>query len=626
MIRCTPANLRRETDAARKFRDVVLSCWDEMIAEYVGPGYGSIKASPDRPFTPESHAFEYLSLVVPMLVYDIPRFKARTRRGGDFRWIAQAMEHGLNRLAADVRMRDVIREVVVDACLAFGVIHVTLEPRGPQDIVGARTRPRIERIPPRSWFCDPLATTRGAARLEGHEYAEDIETLIARAEADPSLGWDVEGLRALQHTQIDEPERIGRPKIQADAPERNEVLITEVWVPEKQMDGYRREDGYHGTIYTLIEGSDESDDSAGDEEPDPSDPYAGFLRAPRPYYGPPDGPYNVMGVYTVPDRPYPLGPIQATRGPAKQLNDTARAIDAGSRSYKRIVLVSAAASSLKEALASGEHDHVIPIPSLKADEWVQVEVGGITDQMMAARQVFRDALDRASGINEAQRGNVTGRASATENAIANEGAAKRLGYVQQQVAAAVGAAAGDVAWFMWHTDSVIFSLGEESANTMGAVDPVFVGGSGWVTGYTFEDLEIELEPHSMARVSEAQLQANTMRAVELTINAAPAMRQFPELAWTDMFRILGASLNIPMEKWINPEASAMLLGLTQPIVQPEPIGRLAGDRAPGRGSGMGTGGPPPGSPGPNPQRNSTQQPAPSPRAITGAGSAAGAMP
>ncbi len=609
MIRCTPDNLLREVTAARTFRDAVLTHWLEMVYEYagagMGPAIGSLHAMAD--WSPENHTFEYISLIVPSLVHTNPKFKTKSRRGGDFKEIAQAMEHGLNRWAADVRIRETLIPVTVDACMAYGVIHTSLEQYGEQQAIGGRTRPKVDRVPPRAWFMDPMALVYKAAMYQGHEYPESLERLRQEAE-DPESGWDAEALANITKPNV-EGKRIGRDGTRGSPPDRDEVLCTEIWVPDYQLEGYTPEDGYNGTIFTLLEGYAGSGEMEGE----------GFIREPRPYYGPATGPYTLMGVYTVPDQAYPLGPLQAVRGQVKILNDQVRSMYDSAARYKRILLVSAQAEKLKEALAGGEHDTVIPIPGLKADEYLVVEVGGITQQQLEARAVLRDSLDRASGISDAARGSVTGRGSATENAIANDGAATRTGYVKEQVTSAVAACAANAAWYMWHTDSVIFSLGEESANAMGAIDPVFVGGSSSVTGYTFGDLEIEIAPYSMERSNEAMLQANTLRAVEMTLNAAPVIRQFPELNWKEMWTAMGAVLNVPMESWINPEASAMLLGLQEPIVQPTPMGRLAGDRQPSGGQGG------PSKPAAN-NRNGTNTPQPSPNsAVAGGGAPLGAM-
>lgn len=569
MIKTSPQNLTQEVTAAETVRDRVLEFWKEIVFEYTGPAYaqdGKTNIETTTNWSPEAHAFEYISLMVPRLVHDCPRFNASSRRGGDFRLIAAAMKHGLNRWARDSRLRDVIREVAVDACIAFGVMHVTLEAYDKPDTPGARMRPRVERVPPTSWFCDPLALTMGACRYQGHHYPRDISDVLKEAE-DPNSGWDLAALKDLSKATADAT-KLSRAK-GLNVPDREEFVCTEVWVPEYQVEGYSREDGYHGAIFTLVEGH-----SGGDVEGE------GFIRAPRPFYGSPDGPYCVMGVYVVPNRPYPLGPIQATHGQSRQLNDQSRAMHKAAASYKRLVLVSAQATKLKEAIAAGEHDGVIAIPGLKEEDYIVVEVGGLNEQMVSSRNILRDVLDRVSGISDAQRGSVTGDASATENTIAAEASETRTGYVKQQVANAVINAARQAGWYLWNTDAVIFSLGEDAANELGAVDPVFVGGSSWITGYTFEDLEIEIAPFSLERVNEAVIQTNTLKAIELTINAAPVIRQFPELHWKEMWRSAGATLGVPMEDWINPEASAMLLGLQQPIVNPDPVARFAGDRQP----------------------------------------------
>ena len=80
MIDVTPEGLRSEIESAETLRDSIITNFSKQTAAYHGPAYHD--ASPSQEYSPENHYFEYMSLMVPRLIYDNPRFRVTTRRPG----------------------------------------------------------------------------------------------------------------------------------------------------------------------------------------------------------------------------------------------------------------------------------------------------------------------------------------------------------------------------------------------------------------------------------------------------------------------------------------------------------------------------------------------------------------
>ena len=115
MLNTNPSNLMAEIDAAIAFRDQHLEGYEEKVARYHGPFYNR-RGDFSAEYSPENTYYEYISLMVPRLVYDNPRVQVQTRRPGAQKDVAIALRHGLNRWARDFKLRTV---------LTLSLIHIS---------------------------------------------------------------------------------------------------------------------------------------------------------------------------------------------------------------------------------------------------------------------------------------------------------------------------------------------------------------------------------------------------------------------------------------------------------------------------------------------------------------------
>jgi hypothetical protein len=422
-------------------------------------------------------------------------------------------------------------------------------------------------IEPHRFFFDPLSTWFGGARYVGHKFIRDKADILE--EADGDSGWNRDAVEAIAAgAGLDEfPER--KDNDRASGVDRGELVLYEIWVPEKHI--REPKDGFHGALYTLAvaQGQDGSDDKAE------------FIREPRAYFGPRWGPYTLYGTYPVPGDPFPLSPFAAVYRQVKELNEITKASNESIRKYKKLVLVSQDNPDLARKIKDGVDLMVLPVKGLDKKQVVEIELGGITSQH---KDQIRDALervDRNTGIDQTQRGNLEKGLTATAVAVAESSASAALAFVKQEFTDATVQVLNSAAWFMYNEDRVEFPLGEEAADELGMGEPWFKGGMGGEASY--DDLELEIEPMSMERMNESLMRSNYVEQMKMLLEAAAVIPSAPFYDWNTIFDRGGDALNDPMLSEIfNPDLAAMVTGMqmSQGLAPPVPAGGAGGSAAP----------------------------------------------
>lgn len=526
--------MRREIDSAERFRDKHLDSLRTMIERYHGPAYRDDRASPDTD-DPENFGHEYVSLVLPRIIHDTPKFRVRMGEPMLDMMVGRRLQIAVNRWSRIVKLRRTLERVATDMLFSYGVAMTVSEPRPEARQIDGKDPylPRVYRISPERFFIDPAATSIEDARFMGHCYAIDKDDLLSRAETDPT--WDMQAIEALAaNTDLDEVRRAGDRAVE----DRKELAVYEVWVPEisqplaEAADELLGQGMVNGTIYTLVKSRGNADSSK----------FEGYLRQPIPYFGPRQGPYTVFGVYCVPDDPYPLSPLMAVQSQVVDLNAHLTSVRSSAAAYKRLVMVDARNHKLAQDIKDSPHDYIVLSESLDKDKVVNLEIGGITQQQVQYSQMAQDRLDRVSGIHDAMRGNIQGSATATEVAVAESSATMRMAHLKRQFQDCVDDLAKAVLWYMWHDERVSFPLGREGAEALLEADPKFVGGIG-MGGW--EDLEIQVDAYSMERVSEALVQKRAMELLQITTSVAQGMVAMPFIKWREILSVVGDALNMP---------------------------------------------------------------------------------
>lgn len=555
MLSLDPKELMREVLASAKARNVRREGIQAMLDKFPGSWWNGVPG--DGQFDPDNAGFEMVSYLATQLVWSNPRVSVTTKRPGPAQQVAEAMHWGMNRWIVDGDLKTTLEDFVVDYLYGWCIAHVTLAPKAEMyEAEDPPLWPQVSRFSPDRFGWDHLCPTWRQARILWHEWWADQDDMIERAKRDGQRpesvreGWDRAAIEDLKTTpgnlsllgaQMQDP--------QDYAVDRKQVRFVTVYLPGRQLDGEPGpREGFNGTQITLgcAPGGTRS----------PSDGV--IVAPPRPCFAPRWGPYVIGGTYAVPDRPHPLSVILANAGHIERATRVGRAVDEGIKSYAKMAVTSD--TTIAELMNDGQHTGIYTTASLGdlAGKLVSIEKGGVTQQMLEARQLVRADRDRALGMDDVQRGVVTGDATATEVAEASQAAGARVAQIKSRYQDFVRRILKTVGYYLFSTDEVTFTLGEEASEAMGAPpghEALFEGGSFEAgSGVTYDDLGLEIEPFSMERPSD---QTKVLRAsfyTNVLPVLAPALPQLAAAGWKiePLLRAVGDAYAIPnLEKGVD---------------------------------------------------------------------------
>jgi hypothetical protein len=530
--------IRDEIDRAEYFRDTHMHTPKELREWFCGQGYRDGYGADH----PENAVHSYISMVLPRIIHDNPKVRVTSARPQVQRTACVAIRSALNRWSKMTRLRGTIERIATDMLLGWGVALTVNEPKGAErkwDGDGPYL-PRVYRIDPARFFVDPAAMHWEEARYMGHVWVCDKEDLLRRAELDET--WNKEEIERLATNNGVDELRDSR-----DIPERREIAIYEIWVPEltdaaaELLDEAADESLFNGSIYTIAKYQGGSGDCQCE-----------FIRKPLPYYGPSSGPYTVFGAFSVPNDPYPLSPIVACREQIEYCNDMAKSQQENQKRYKRMLVGDAKNPKFLQDVVNAPDMYVFAEAGLDARSLLPVEIGGSTNQHIQSVETAKERLDRALGMSDAMRGNIAGSASATEVAVAESASTMRIAHLKRAFQDAMDTVFRNVGWYMFHDGKITFPVGGEETKSIGMEDAVFVGG---LKVGSWEDMQIDVDAYSMERTSEMLAQKRAIEAFQVITTAAQAMPAMPWVKWRDLLSFLGDAQNVPqMQDFIDEQA------------------------------------------------------------------------
>jgi hypothetical protein len=580
MLDTSSKNMASELLAGEELRDKRLSESRKIVAQYHTCTY---EGSPALD-VPENHAFEYISLIVPQLIFENPGFLIRQEDMGP-------LEAAMNRWSKLQNLREVGIDLAVDQCFSWGVARIDQQVQagwipGQVNRNGSQDLPRIpvvRRVPQHRFNQDPLCLKESQARWKSQLVVRDQGDLLSEAERFPDRGWNKAAIKQMTTgTEL----RKARPNREGvRSVDRKEVCFYEVWIPEEELDeSLGPQFGMHGTIRTIACGR--ADDEFAE------------IRKPRPYYGPAEGPFVLFGTHVVPDEPWPLSAMYPVQTQVRDLNNHGVSIREAAARHKKIGLGDAMNPADSERIKNAKNGDFLLVNGLDKQKVVELSVGGIDEAMLVYRNFARDLLDKASAMSDALRGNVTGDATAYENAVAQGASDVRAAFVKRQYQAGMRAVGRRGGWYLFHDERSRIPL--ENGD-------VFQGGSGKdaadairkqypgieipddfvpVPRVPFDHLDIDLEPTAMERQDQATMQRNELQLFQIVAQTIPLMAQFPDATnWRARFERLGRAFNDPgLAKSVFPEAA------TEDLLAMQALGMEAEAGPQGAGAGGSQGG------------------------------------
>ena len=544
--------LWEEVKAGSKMVEKSSAAAQKIVQEFHGPYWVGQEQPQDA--SPENHTWSFITTKVSEMVMNNPRFTVKTRRADLRKKAAEPMRHYLNRWSADHRLARTVERLLTDMLISFGVAKCALEENPgatfPADAIedepDAIMWPVPERISPTDYTVDAKARSREEARFQGHRFIRSKLSILQEAADDEDSGWNREAVKNLKTNEGEHRTR-GNGTPPREGVHREDVTLWEVWVPEAKMADFDEPeptdddggDDYNGVIVTLADAQDQS----------------GWPRKPRPYYGPPSGPYVLFGAYYVPDEVLPVSPLLAHRVQATALQRLATANMKSAMNYKRFVMVDDTDPNIAEKVQFTEQDGIVIVSGIRRESFIAAEVGGLTPAMVAHQAEARQYLDRVSNMSDASRGNTQSGETATAVAVAESMSAALDDFLKHKLHEAVAELGELAAYLAWTNEEVIAALGEEADADLVPEDvraAAEAEGSAAIYIYqnsdmegSFQDNQFEIEPFSMERSSSGVLMRRRLEANAQLMGMLQMAHQHPEWDWKAWITGMLEQFNIP---------------------------------------------------------------------------------
>lgn len=664
MLKLTSSALYGEFQGAYEKTKRALSCYREQLAKRAGPFAGTPDSS-DQHKPTKNYYHKWQTWVVPQLIDNDPdvQISALVGEGGGEE---VELELAVNRWIVDTRQRQLLAHgPAQDMQYNFGVLYVSAEPiPGARPIEGVGSdwkpgapggaseprvpwRPKGYRIPQERYFEDALATQRDDVRLQGHVWVRDRSDIEKEGEKG---GWNMKLIA--DYASDAQLEYLGRPEV----PEinRDEIVGVEIYVAEYELEADNPwgvpaspgpEKGYNGTIFTLLVnrgyGSDiqRGDMSVQDLAKLSKKGADDMARKPRPYKGSERGPYVVFGQCFVGSSSLPFGVLTACEHQIREL-DIDTAVQRGMvRSYKRLGIISKGTPGDVELIRQGQHDCLYKVAGITKDDIHQFEIGGASEQAQAHIQLSQADLESTLGFTEQSSGEVTGRGTATENTIANNGAENRFATVRNAFDEGVEDYLWRVCYALYEDNRMAQQFGSKEVGELarrGLVDmhegedgpqlptkALYLGGQrGGQERLPFHALSIKVRP-GMGRQAQQERAQKALLKLEVTERLVANASMNPRFPWGRLARTLAGPLEFPelAELFESPdEIAAGAVEMAQAMapqgaeqskskIQPKAASLPPG----GGGASKPTGQKPPGSSRPSPSSGGGSKPSKSPQ-------------
>jgi hypothetical protein len=595
MFSTNPQRILEEIETSAKFRDDHIRMLDEIVAGYHGAAWkiGS------QVNTPENYAFNWVATMGAKLAFSIPRTKVNAGNDPASIYESQGLERAANRWMRKSDYGQTLARQVVDFGFAHGVTMVSPQMRpGEHDKDAPIYWPVIDVLDIRDVVWDRLARTPDKIRFIARRVITDKEDLLKRAEDFHDEGWDKTAIETMQVDGVRRDSTLG------SGPMRGEVEYWECYIPEveveltedeaedTQLAAKNGDKLYNGSIHCVAY---VSSGKAGGEAG-----VGASIRAPRAFFGPREGPFTIHGCYPVRNSTYPLSVVCANKEQTDVLNKQVCAGLEDADCYKHIVAYDGLSNADADALANSKNGDRVKVGGFDKNKVADLESGGMSEARMNMIEYLRLRADRNFGTSDSGRGMVSGRGTATENAIADSNSSTRTGFISNQFRNGVNKDIRKLCWYLRNDYRTSFLLDDgslylggydkvkavEYAAKRGVIKPEIAEKMAEIwkdkekilaaaqmeeqqaqqegrqprplppeiqqvlslmsdERMPFEELDIEIEAYSMERTDEALQQRRLSEGGNMIINQMPLVPQFPFFDWKRWFDISGEALNLP---------------------------------------------------------------------------------
>ncbi len=517
--------------------------------------------------------WEYLTLVLPQLVWTNPSLKVESQVPGEAAYDALGLQYALEALMDQQKLAKEWEQIFADSLAWRGVSMVTTRlntaaracdgmtmfdwhkgTSSTKDGAGREVEtPHMIRLEPNDFFMDADATSTGNARFMGHSwdaYLPDLKALVDEDGED----WDINQLEGMG--------TVDGANYREDRPIRlTEMLVFGILDPKaiktheadrydddgKEVRAYEDpiESGlYTGTIYTMAEGGDGGKD----------------VRPARLYRGPACGPYGVYEGAPIPGRTFRMSPLAAVKNQIDTYGRYSNALLTSCEAFKSVVIT--AFAEIQEIIKDAEDGDIANVdisPQMLKDAIHALTIGGPPKELLLATEIAKEGVNESLGLGQAQKGIATKGTTATAEDIAERSSNMRLAMQREGLHRTSCEQLWVMAWYLEHAPEFSIPLppkalkqslghfGVEPDPMDGAV-AVYTGGDALKTdrpGRAFDSKGLKFVPMSMERTSEAVQQRRAIQKMDVIARLSEMRLADPSLPIEQMADDFGDSMNLP---------------------------------------------------------------------------------
>lgn len=565
----------------------------------------------------ENQGLSWLLMFKARVAFHNPIVDIDTPQPGLAQMDAAALEEVLQRIIEETDYRGALDETSDDAGINWSVVMTTRELRPEHANLGYPSyAPHYAVLSPEDVGWDAWALHRKRLRLIWHKYTRDLADVIEEAKEDRKRpkdereGWNLDVLEGLGVDDATELSAMYGHERELPGLERGIAVFRDIWVPEYELpwvtERFERqgktaaEAGFHGTIFTIAMNANVDWQVTSAGPPDIvqqttkenidrliSMKRAGFPRNPRPYFGPPCGPYAVIGLLNVPGSPIPLSSLVANEAGISELNAADKLLSRRMRKRKRGVAYDSKDKQTGKIIQDFEDGDIFGIPHLGEDggKLQDVVVGAYDEVDLNYRNDRREQTQRNMGMGDALQGEAQPDTTATADNIAATASASRFEVFASNFLRGHEQVLRTMAWYAYHDPDyrVLIGKGDEAG--------VWIGGKPdedqiravleefsieldeqefeQVVEYlqadraSFADMRLRVRLTSTARESEGvrrQRAADASGVLTGVLPAAPSLE--PYFNVKEFLRRIGRDLNIEwLHELYRPDDALKMLGV-----------------------------------------------------------------
>lgn len=491
----------------------------KAVIHYVGRHWGEGGSSR---IVPVNVLARYVQVVSRNLISKNPRVMLSTMRQ-EMKPAVDAMQSWINQKFVDDYFHETLARFVVDAMFSIGIMKVALASPLDASLEGYNSQvgePYAEVIDLDDWVCDVGATCYKDMRFCGHRFTVTYEDAIAMGYFDEE---EKKKLAPDMYTSYNEE---GDEKIttlgrgfQADGTEDYKEMVTlwEIYLPGEKK------------IVTL----------AGDANGLPADGTKP-LRV-QDWFGPKCGPYHFLGFGIVPGNLMPKAPVMDLIDMANLINRLWRKTGDQAERQKTNLIVGGNAIDDGERITKASDGE--PIVADDPGGAKEVSHGGPSPAIVAYLSTIMEVNNRMAGNVDLLAGGGPQSKTATQDTMLNQNAAAAVADMQETTVASVARIVSAMLEFWWyHPTQVMTSTkslpGLPDMDLKRDLHPAFSGQKFERRG-KFSDLQVRIDPYSMAYRSPQQRLQFIMQIVEKYIPIFPQLQASGVFFdWQEFFKII----------------------------------------------------------------------------------------